>query len=331
VQSRRTQTITRSELKESLLEKVPPHLRPPIQPVRIHTISQETDPDAKPTKLSFDWIPFFGDQTWEYPPADVWNGRLLGELQTSKIWILEHHKVGHIALSGNRRLSASLAIGFVFSAVSDFSVAMTSRGSVWATDAYPNSTTPAYPLIQSGSYEDVRGDRLVVSIGIIRDIAQEVESDPGRHGLAGMPLVYFKGEEPIVSPEQANLLVRNIKDLFSKALYCTRAWQIDLFFAGPAFLALFLGHRLNTTAPVQCYEHVETGRFVPTCQLCPPIDLQKRNWKFRTGLHEQTGVSLKERCPNNSIGGYTRGHQETAQSRHRQSPPQPSSARLSAR
>lgn len=269
VQSRRTQTITRSELEESLLEKVPPHLRPPMQPVQIHTIAQETDPDAEPTKLSFAWIPFFGGQTREFPPADVWNGRLLGELQTSKVWILEHRKVRHIALSGNRRLSASLAIGFVFSAVSGFSVAMMYRGSVWATDAHPNSTTPAYPLIPSGSFEDVRGDRLVVSIGIMRDIAQEVESDLGRHGLAGMPLQHFKGEEPIVSPEQANLLVRNIKDLLSKALYCTGARQIDLFFAGPAFLALFLGHRLNATAPVQCYEHVETGRFVATCQLCP--------------------------------------------------------------
>src|SRR5712692_9424480 len=61
------------------------------------------------------------------------------------------------------------------------------------------------------------------------------------------------------------------------------------------------------------------------------IDLQKMNWKFRAGFHEHTGVSLKEHLPNNPIGGYTRVHQDTAQSRHRQRPPQPSAARLSAR
>src|SRR6266852_623369 len=61
------------------------------------------------------------------------------------------------------------------------------------------------------------------------------------------------------------------------------------------------------------------------------IDLQKMNQKFRTGLHEQTGVSLKERLPNNSREGYTREHQDTAQSRHRQRPPPPSSASLSTR
>jgi hypothetical protein len=270
VQRRINQTITRCELEESLLEKVSPSARPTMAPVRLHTIAQDADPDAEPTKLCFAWVPFFGGQTREYPPAEVWNRQLLGELQTTKAWILEHRKVRRIALSGNRRLSAALAIGFVFSAVSGFSVAMTYRDSVWATEAHPNSTTPAYALTQSGSFEEVRGERLVVSIGIIRDIAQEVESDHRQHGLEGMPVLHLRGEEPIISPEQANLLVRSIKDLLAKALYCTGARHIDLFFAGPAFLALFLGHRLNATASVQCYEHVETGHFVPTCQLCPP-------------------------------------------------------------
>ena len=173
----------------------------------------------------------------------------------------------YIVLSGNRRLSVSLALGFVFSAVSGFSVAMMYRGDVWATDAHPQRTTPAYPLIQAGACEDAHGDRLVVSIGILRDIANDVESNLGHHSLTGMPILHLKGEGPIVSPEQANLIVRDIKERLSKALQHTRARQIDLFFAGPAFLALFLGHRLNATAPVQCYEHVETGCFVPTCRL----------------------------------------------------------------
>src|SRR5712691_3704328 len=61
------------------------------------------------------------------------------------------------------------------------------------------------------------------------------------------------------------------------------------------------------------------------------IDLQKMNWKLRAGFLEHTGVSLKEHLPNNPRGAYTRVHQDTAQSRHRQRPPQPSAACLSAR
>ena len=37
------------------------------------------------------------------------------------------------------------------------------------------------------------------------------------------------------------------------------------------------------------------------------------NWKFRVGVHEHTGVSeLQAHMPNNSRGGYTRVHQDTA-------------------
>jgi hypothetical protein len=45
-----------------------------------------------------------------------------------------------------------------------------------------------------------------------------------------------------------------------------------------------------------------------------PIDLQKMNWKFQAGFHEHTGVSLPAYMLNNSQGGYTRVHQDTAQS-----------------
>src|SRR6266850_2917823 len=201
---------------------------------------------------------------WEgtaLPPAGVWNERVLGDLLSTRSWIREGRRTRRIALSGSRRLSASLTIGFVFSAVSGFSVEMMYRGNVWATDAHQNNTTPVYPLIHNGSSEESHGDHLVVSISIIHDISGEVESDLGRHDLAGMPVLHLKGEGPIVSPEQANLAAGEIKGLIATALQRTGAWQVDLFFAGPAFLALFFGHRLNATAPVQCYEHVEAGHF----------------------------------------------------------------------
>jgi hypothetical protein len=35
------------------------------------------------------------------------------------------------------------------------------------------------------------------------------------------------------------------------------------------------------------------------CIVGHAIDLQKMNWKFRPGFHEDTGVSLIEHLPNN--------------------------------
>src|SRR3989442_15754475 len=43
------------------------------------------------------------------------------------------------------------------------------------------------------------------------------------------------------------------------------------------------------------------------------IDVQKMNWKFSTGVHEQTGVCLHRHCGHNGTGGYTREPQNTGQ------------------
>jgi hypothetical protein len=50
------------------------------------------------------------------------------------------------------------------------------------------------------------------------------------------------------------------------------------------------------------------------CGLCA-IDLQKTDWKFRTGFHEQTGVSLKGLQTPKAIGGYTHAYQVTPPSK----------------
>ena len=59
-----------------------------------------------------------------------------------------------------------------------------------------------------------------------------------------------------------------IKSAIAAALLSTKMQNIHLYYAGPSHLALFLGHRLNATAPVQCYEWTGPGHYVPTCALC---------------------------------------------------------------
>lgn len=60
---------------------------------------------------------------------------------------------------------------------------------------------------------------------------------------------------------------RKLKELISQVLLDGKFTKIDLFFAGPSHVALFLGHRLNATAPIQCYEWVGSAKYVPTCLL----------------------------------------------------------------
>jgi hypothetical protein len=137
---------------------------------------------------------------------------------------------------------------------------------IFATNAHAAPETPDYQ-IQSQRLGNETGERLVVSVGIIRDVVPEVDEYLQKQGLDDLPRLHIKGGAPVISPEQANLVTGKIKSLISENVVQSGAKQIDLFIAAPAFLALFLGHRLNATAPVQSYERVAASQYEPTCLL----------------------------------------------------------------
>ena len=182
--------------------------------------------------------------------------------------MLENRSTRGIRLSGNRRLSASVAFGAVFSAVAGFTIDMIGReGAVWPTDAHARPDTPAYALVHTDKPATAKSEDLVVSIGVPRDISRDVESALPALGLAAAPAMHLSGNAPIVSADQANAVVAEVKQRIAEAIRETHAKSVHLFIAGPAFVALLLGHRLNATAPVQCYEWVGSGAYVPTCLL----------------------------------------------------------------
>lgn len=267
VRGRRNQTITRNEIEASLRARVPVQFQSRVFPIHVHTAISDIETSTDSSALRFEWADFFAGENRNYPPPEVWNERLIGELLETKSWILERRSTRRIFLTGNRRLSASLAIGSIFSAVAGFSIDMQQRAEqVFATDANAAPETPDYEL-QTEFAGNEKGERLVVSVGIIRDVVPEVDEYLIKRGLLEMPRLHIKGAAAITSPEQANLVTGKIKRLISDRLIQSSAKQIEFFIAAPAFLALFLGHRLNATAPVQCYERVTPNQYEPTCLL----------------------------------------------------------------
>ena len=270
LRSRKNRSISRKEVERRIRDRVPEALRPPARPVVVRTSigDEKDDAGSETSPIRLDWKGFFGGSDRSYPPPAEWDERLVGELAQTKEWILRHRGDRRIRLTGNRRLSASLAIGATFSAVAGFSVEMEGRGGeLWATDAYPNADTPAFPLSTGGNV--FPGERLVVSVGVPREIAAEVEEAMGPLGLTGMPTLHLHSGEGVCSAEHANKATKLLKDEVVDALARSGADHIDLFFAGPSPLALFLGYRLNATATVRCYEWVSRGRYVPTCRIAP--------------------------------------------------------------
>jgi hypothetical protein len=270
VRERRNQLITRKELEQAMRKRLPANSGLEVPAVRMYTGSSTDDAGVDRTELFFDWAEFFGGQERSFPGPQRWNEVLLGQLGATKKWVLDNRSTRRIHLVGNRRLSASLAIGAVFSAVAGFSLEMVGRGErIWATDAYPRNDTPDYPLAITDTSSTVPGERMVVciSVGVKQDTCGEVLEFLRRAGLSDLPVLAVHGTGGIESAEQVNRVVDEIKSAISAALNRSGACEIVLFFAGPAQLALFLGQRLYATAAVQCYEWVATNSYVPTCKL----------------------------------------------------------------
>jgi hypothetical protein len=262
----RNTPVTRQEIEARLREFLPASQRG-AAPVRMYTESGETE-SAPAGQIVFRWARFFGGADRVYPPSEDWEGHVLRQLRETKKWMVEHRSTFRITLSGNRRLSASLAFGSVFSAVAGFTIDMIGRNNMtWSTDAHAGADTPAYELIVGASSDSKRADQLVVSVGMPRDISADVEAALSAHGLQAAAILHLHGIAALVSADQANAIVAEIKQRVAAELRKTGATGIHLFIASPAFLALLLGHRLNATAPVQCYEWAGGGTYVETCLL----------------------------------------------------------------
>jgi hypothetical protein len=269
VDNRKNTTITRSELEAKFREKINSTQLPPLRPVEFYTLSQlpTTENNASPsiTKgLLFNWVDFAGNNGI-YPLATVWNNQLLRELVQTRDWMLSHRTQRRIRLTSIRRISASLAIGSIFSAVRGFFVEMEYRGEIYAADAHPDDTTPEYNW--AVNHRSGVGDRLIVSIGVPRQISDEVEVYMDHRERERLPAIHLYGTKPFVSPQHANRAVGRAKEIIIKARSDTNAKKIELFVASPDYFALFLGHRLNAIAPTQCYQYVSSGQYTPTCLL----------------------------------------------------------------
>lgn len=263
LRQKRNETITRKDLENKLREKIPSNQLPDLRSILIYTATYNADNPTHPG-LRFDWADFSGGETRAIAQTEAWNGLVIN-LQKTRNWIENHRNTKRIKLLGNRRLSPCLALGSVFSAVRGYAIEMEYRSQIWATDSHATNETPAYPWINQTTGD--MGDRLVVIISLLRDIRSDVEKNLAKYELEGMPQLYIHGHQPIISAEHTNVATKGIKDLIVENLRCTGSKEIHLFFAGPAFLAMFLGHRLDATAPVICYSWIGNEQYTRTCRL----------------------------------------------------------------
>jgi len=262
VRERLNQPVTRSELESAICAALEDDNFFAEDRIRVET----TTADFAGTKIAmrFTWDDFFGGSERIYPAQPDWQRVVVGQLVAARTWITENRSQRRIILGGERRLSTSFALGSQFSAVSGVSIDLEYRGAIWATDSHPQADD-SYDIAEA--HVGKSGIGLVVIIDILRDILDAVTAACTELGLGGLPVSRFHGSEAISSDRQTNSAGGFIKQIIERRLHETGAETIHLFLACPAPLALFLGHRINATASIQCYEWIGGSSYVPTCHL----------------------------------------------------------------
>ena len=263
VVSHKAKPVSRTQILDAIavgLPDIASALR--AAPLRLHTSITEAEGRA-PGSIPMDWTEFFGGATRQYPPPAEWDRRVIGELAAFRDWVIASGRPRSIVLSGNRRLSAAVAIGRVLSAVAGFRVTLQYRGEEWRTDSYGPSNEKVYPWREEYQPGEVPGGKLAVGIGILNDVQPAVSAH--LDGVqAGTARLFLFSAIPLVSDAHANEAANLAKAAIQRALQRSGARRISLFLATPAHFALFLGHRLNATAPVTCHERGDGG-YVVTC------------------------------------------------------------------
>ena len=262
ITSRRGKPITRSQLVEAITDKG--ELRfPSFDQLEIHTAHDDSAYQGSGINLA--WQPFFGGTKRVYPAVEVWNGEFVQQLVSLRSWIEANASTRTLLMTGQRRLSVNLALGWTFSAVGGFDLIHEHRGAYWQTNAHPNDGTPPYSF--ESTFERGKGDELIVSVAIKQNIATEVETVVRTLGFNENPKLHLNANAPLTKPDQVNLAVQTVKSEIAKTLADTGCNEVHLFLATPATFALSLGHRLNSLPPIQCYERRKQNVYVQSCYL----------------------------------------------------------------
>ena len=110
VKDKKNRPITRNELEYMIDSNLSVQSSLCQKPVLIYTSNNEEN--ASLTKqLEFDLEEFWGGNERVYPSSEEWNNTVVLKLIETKKWLLQHRGSRRIHLTGNRRLSTSLAFG----------------------------------------------------------------------------------------------------------------------------------------------------------------------------------------------------------------------------
>jgi len=225
----------------------------------VHVRSDRNNSDER--ALEIDASEFCGTGG-AFPDAARWRRDLLLPLERSARWLRER-RTTRIALSGSYRLTTALALGYSLRSATGFEIEIATREGPWATDDRPRAIDQYPPWhITDATALDV--DCLHICVGVLRDPTQAVRAQ----STAPAAVLSIMLDQPITSARAAQSGVSAVKDAVAATVARLRPARIALYYAGPAALAVALGHRWNSLPPTQLHEfRAEDGGYLRTAVL----------------------------------------------------------------
>jgi hypothetical protein len=197
------------------------------------------------------------------PSRAEWQSLLLVPLERTARWA-HRNRWNRLRLTGSYRISTAFGVGWAFRAATGFELEIATRDGNWVTDDRPDPQGARFPwrLVVP---EAVNAGRLVVSVGVLRDPTPQVVTALGLESAAGVLSAYL--DQPIAHGREAQHAVQTLKNAVVEAVNRLRPQGIDLYFAGPAALAVAIGHRWNALPTTQLHEFRQGHGYVQSATL----------------------------------------------------------------
>lgn len=211
--------------------------------------------------IEIDGTPF-SDFSSGVPRESVWRENLLTPMR--RLESVAHRNFDRVRLAGSFRISTALCIGSIFRAVRGYEIDLETRDGIWSTDERVGDVD-ATPPWQVTEPSRPAGPRLTVVIGVLRDPLPDVL----RHGQvsAAHQALHLQLNQAVENAVHIQSSVRLVKDAVARAVAKGGVSGIDLFFAGPASLAVALGHRWNGMPSTQLHEFRPGDGYAPSAIL----------------------------------------------------------------
>lgn len=194
--------------------------------------------------------------------AAEWVQLLAAAEQMSQfVWTSRQRRV--IGLDGKQRMSLACLLGYAFSAVRGFTLAIRHNGQTYRTDDHRKAAEAFFTGIETtGSATSKEG---VACIGFPTPVGSDIAAVMGS-ALASMAQLTLTSNAAIADVATLNRAVAEAKEQLVRFRSEHQLNVLRLFLKAPSVFAVALGHRLNGIGRIQMYDWVD-GQYVVTVTL----------------------------------------------------------------